>query len=243
MQITVFDQNDAIFVDAGNTSLKFYRGLELVIQLPAASDLESGLSQLHDLRPRAIVLSSVQSRGDELIASWARECGATLLRIGDDIPLTLQSRYVEPSSLGIDRQLMSLAFIDGWGERGTIISLGTAITIDSIESGRHCGGHIAPGLETLAAALAQNTGALPLVDLRIESADGASTEGAINRGCRAMYFSYLDAQLAMAKENGRVVISGGAGREYARTRDVEYCDNLVARGMCLAYQQYKEEYV
>ena len=61
----------------------------------------------------------------------------------------LRNAYAEPQRLGVDRWLAMLAL---WTElRGAccIVSAGTALTVDLVDSsGQHLGGYIAPGLVT-----------------------------------------------------------------------------------------------
>jgi type III pantothenate kinase len=236
--------DSTLLIDVGNTLIKCYQGVDLVLKIPVDLPYEQvhSLFEEHGLSARSVVMSSISSRGDALVEQWVCRRGGVIKRIGQDIPVVLETAYPAGESLGMDRQLMSLAFIDGWGEVGTVICLGTAVTVDIIADGKHCGGSIAPGLDLLARALADNTGVLPLVDCREMPERGGGTDMAIFEGCRSMYESYFDFQLMRASERGPVVVSGGAAPECIRGRNVEYCENLVARGMALAYRDYEEQY-
>jgi type III pantothenate kinase len=104
-----------------------------------------------------------------------------------DVPLEIH--VDEPARVGIDRLLAAQAAnrLRRHGEPAIIVGLGTAITVDLLESdGAFAGGAILPGIAMSARALAADTDALPHVDpALIESpplAVGKSTTAAIESG-------------------------------------------------------------
>ncbi|GEM_PF-6441644 len=232
-----------LLIDIGNTLIKIYNNEDLLVRIASSIDLKTGIKSLEnlnlDIDIDKVVVCSVKSSGDALIEAWAKKHKIKILRFGVDIDVNMPNKYSKPNKLGLDRQLMSLAFINRFANTGTIISMGTVITIDYIDNGLHIGGQIAPSLKLLVNSLVTNTGALPLVDLKEENTNLSSTEGAISVGCYNMHINYIDTQLHQALKRGKVIISGGDGFDYAQQNDLEYSSNLIAQGMLIAY---KEQY-
>src|SRR3954468_3368897 len=84
--------------------------------------------------------------------------------------ISIAIRVDAPERVGIDRLLAALAANRLRSPDGPaiIVDLGTAITIDLLEAdGAFAGGAILPGIATAARALAEQTDALPQVDLDI----------------------------------------------------------------------------
>ncbi len=72
--------------------------------------------------------------------------------------------YTQPRRMGVDRWV---AMVGAWAEVGTaclVVDAGTAVTLDALDDeGRHLGGQIVAGVETMAAALASATSDVPAV--------------------------------------------------------------------------------
>ncbi|HEX5472415.1 MAG TPA: type III pantothenate kinase [Lacipirellulaceae bacterium] len=163
-----------------------------------------------------------------------------------DLPLTI--RVDEPQRVGIDRLLGALAGnILRTHDRGAIIvDMGTAITVDLLEpDGAFAGGAILPGLAMSAQALAEQTDALPHVDLEFVDGHpaplGKSTVPAIQSG---IYWGTIGAIREMIKQLSAplrttpdVFITGGASKYVAETladqQPTRHLHNLVLSGIAL----------
>lgn len=160
-----------LLIDVGNSRIKWAveddQGLHL--GMPFDQALESLQEALEatwgDLtQPEAIALSNVAGAVVEsLIIAWIRKAwqlevfiAKTQVEAGSII-----NGYREPQALGVDRWLGLLGLQSVTSLPAMIVDCGTAITIDILDPlGRHQGGYIAPGLQTMQAALTGNTHAL-----------------------------------------------------------------------------------
>lgn len=108
----------------------------------------------------------------------------TLAKVGPDHKGIPTPSVDEPSRAGVDRRVQVLAATHLAGAAATVISCGTALTVDVGDAdGALVGGAIAPGLGLGAKALAEGTARLPLVDLAGDAAMPArDTEPAIRAG-------------------------------------------------------------
>jgi type III pantothenate kinase len=162
--------------------------------------------------------------------------------------ITIPTRVDALERVGIDR-LLAASAADRLRERDRsviIIDLGTAITVDLLEAdGAFAGGAILPGIATAARALADQTDALPQVE--IEYLDkppdpiGKSTVPAIESG---IYWGAIGAvrELVARLSAGRtpvpqVFITGGASKcvaeLLAEKLPVRHIPNLVLSGIAL----------
>lgn len=82
-----------------------------------------------------------------------------------DVPIAVQYDY--PEKLGIDRVVAAYAGIQtlGIGRSFLVVDVGTAATIDYVDSGgTFCGGAILPGSRLAAEALQAKTASLPMIE-------------------------------------------------------------------------------
>lgn len=93
-------------------------------------------------------------------------------------------RYDNPSEVGADRIVNSLAALERYGSPVVVVDLGTATTFDIVNAaGQYVGGIIAPGIGISAEALFAQASKLSRVDLRRPSQlIGRSTSSAIRSG-------------------------------------------------------------
>jgi type III pantothenate kinase len=183
------------------------------------------------------------------INAWARQLDVewpirTL--VFQDLPLRLQ--VDEPAKVGIDRLLASLAAnrLRAPDNAAIVIDLGTAITVDLVETdGAFAGGAILPGIGMASRALADQTDALPHIALEPcqtpPSPLGKSTTAAIEAG---LYWgtvgsvtelvSQLSARLPSTPD---VFITGGAApivvNAISAKMRVQFMPHLVLSGIAL----------
>lgn len=134
---------------------------------------------------RSVVLASVAPGVTEGLAEGIeRAAGVEPVHIGPDSPLPVTLDVDEPSSVGADRVVNTLAAVELYGRDTIVVDFGTATTFDCITGdGRFIGGVIAPGLRTAADNLTKRAAKLPATELRPpDHVIGRRTEDCIRAG-------------------------------------------------------------
>ncbi len=159
-----------------------------VPRIEFAEQLSEWLGQFVDDKPKAVV-ASVNPTASTLVEDVLRACGFSArmdLQVSD-LPIHVELR--EPSRVGIDRVLASVAVnrLRSPEKPAIVISLGTASTVNLIAAeGSFEGGAILPGLAMSASALHTGTTSLPLIGPEYlalpNSAVGKDTNEAISAG-------------------------------------------------------------
>jgi type III pantothenate kinase len=183
------------------------------------------------------------------VASWAKqsELGYVIRPLTyRDVPLAIE--VAEPPRVGIDRLLAALAAdrLREAGRAAIVVDLGTAITVDLLTAeGAFAGGAILPGIAMSARALAEQTDALPQLEIDCLRAPpvalGKSTSSAIEAG---LYWGAvgaireLIARLSADRvEPLEVFLTGGASPQVAEIlsndRPVRQLPHLVLAGIAL----------
>lgn len=91
--------------------------------------------------------------------------GASVERIGRDVPIPMAHNLDDASTVGQDRLLNALGAYAKAGGACVVIDCGTAVTVDFVDGqGTFCGGAIAPGVRMMLGALHAGTAALPKVE-------------------------------------------------------------------------------
>ncbi|MBU2862223.1 type III pantothenate kinase [Reinekea forsetii] len=131
--------------------------------------------------------------------------------------------YEDESSLGVDRWLNMLAAMhhspNGFK---VIVSMGTAMTIDVIDSNRHIGGYIVPGLLTQAKSLHQHASALPLVEFSGGTELGDNTQDCINHGILRSAVTFVEATVAPLAGKEMVFVTGGDAAYLSNSLGIEH---------------------
>ncbi len=188
----------------------------------AAADLADAagdaLAELWGLSPSpgAVVVSSVNAASLELVARAAAgrlECDVLL--VGTDLPLPMETALAAPERIGTDRLCAAAMAYRRLGQACVVADLGTAITIDCVDSdGVFLGGAILPGLAIGAEALARSTAALPKVALaRPDWVFGRDTAeaiiGGLVFGARGAVREIVEAYAAELKLWPQLIFTGG----------------------------------
>lgn len=110
---------------------------------------------------------------------------------GEKGPLPIRLDVEEPSTVGADRMLNTLAVSRLYGMDTIAVDLGTATTFDCITGdGRFVGGVIAPGPRAGIEGLAERASKLPYIDLvPPDVVIGRRTETCLRSGC---FYSVVD---------------------------------------------------
>jgi type III pantothenate kinase len=137
----------------------------------------------------------VMVTGSGHLEPWERAFPhAWILRPGDDIPLATDVR--EPHRLGLDRVANSWAVLSGAVPHAPaenawlVVDVGTCMTVDFLQGGRHVGGTISPGVQMRLASMSAGTAHLPnpsfnpeeIAALARAQAVGRVTEHALGAG-------------------------------------------------------------
>lgn len=145
------------------------------------------------------------------------------------------------SRLGADRWLAVVAAFKRYKTACIVIDLGTAITIDWVNSvGRHEGGYIVPGLSLMVRSLEQGTQRIESIGqgLEWESGVGRSTASCVLNGSIAMIRSFVESQVLMARDcygdNCVAVVSGGSGAILGGIAGLVFEPELVFDGLAIA---------
>jgi len=149
--------------------------------------------------------------------------------------------YHHPERLGVDRWLAMIAAHARVTAPCLVISAGTAVTVDALDSsGQHLGGLILPGLYLMASSLAVNTAGVPQAPDDLSTAGeffGRDTgEGVIKGTQTAIVECITRSARELAQRYGKRIeclITGGDGPivQAALSMDCEYQPHLVLQGI------------
>ena len=147
------------------------------------------------------------------------------LIVGPGIKTGLVIRTVDPSAVGADRIVNSVAVKELYGIAAIVIDFGTATTFDVLDTkGAYCGGAIAPGLQISLDALVNRTSKLPKIEaVWPEKAVGNDTVTAMRSGCILGYDCMVDGLVQKIKLEvegvKNIVATGGLAQEIASHLD------------------------
>ena len=153
--------------------------------------------------------------------------------------------YADASQLGVDRWVAMIAAHTHFSGDITVIDLGTAVTIDTLdEYGNHIGGQILPGLQLMLSSLDKKTDriTLPLIsndltniknNLWADNTDDAIVFGGCNAICGA-----IERAIIYLQENGyssTIILTGGDALVFKNLMNKEYMHrpNLVLEGLAV----------
>lgn len=229
-------------IDAGNTRIKWglhdgtrWRARAWVATAQAGR-LKATFARLP--RPHAIVISNVagSSLRDKLRKTLPAEPAPQWLKSARE-EAGIRSSYAAPAQLGCDRWAALIGAHRLFGGAAVVVNAGTALTVDALTAdGVFAGGMIAPGVQLMRHALADNTAGLKLRPGRFsyfpDSTGDAIMSGAINASCGA-----IERMARFLEDAGQgaplCVISGGGAALLAPhlNLEVKLVDNLVLEGL------------
>lgn len=215
-----------LLLDLGNTRLKLARAIGgRLLQVQAIEHRQPGFEAQ---------LRAVLSAGPQPTECWLAAVTPDVLteRIAAALPEHRRVRvqaefgglriaYREPDRLGVDRWLAMLAALHECAGPRLVVSAGTALTIDAVDSdGRHLGGLICPGIAPMQQALRARAPHLPPVPEAtgqpvLELADdtvGAIFSGAWQAAAGVVDRSLYRWQQRIGTEIGLLLCGGDAGQ-------------------------------
>lgn len=217
-------------VDAGNTVTRlavWQQGrLGPMGRLPTGAEdygglLEEAAARLRGRlasRPQAIGISSVVSGREADLAGLGRWLDAPVVWIGSENCPGLPIAYRPPTSLGTDRIANAVAARERFGSPVIAVDLGTALTIEVVDSrGHFAGGAIFPGMAAARSALGISAAGISLGEEGPPGrVVGDSTEAAVAAGFGYGYPALIEGLLARIRtelgSQAPAVLTGGGVR-------------------------------
>ena len=234
-----------ILIDLGNSRVKIadakhldkFVTLENTVAGPA--EVDNCIKQLR--AGSDVVISSVRKPGlNQTLIRGLEQRGYSLRFLGwRDVQPLLRTDYDSRSTLGIDRQMAMLGAMSLTAGAAIVIDLGTASTIDAIDSQQlHLGGVIFAGLDLHREALLAGTD-----DIRANQLDNEamtfplSTNAAVSAGTlhawRASIWGIRRQMFDKLPENTQTFITGGQHvlLDIGRDESISVVPELVMQGM------------
>lgn len=201
-----------------------------------------------DLGPLSgIVVSSVVPPLDSTLRDVCEKYfNAKALFIEPGVKTGMPVHYDNPSEVGADRIVNSVAAFEKYGGPIIAVDFGTATTFDCVSAkGEYMGGVICPGIGISAEALFQRTARLPRVDIRrpakvIGTNTVASMQSGLFYGYLALVDGIIQRLLPEMGKDTKVIATGGLApligehSEYIKNVD----DLLTLDGLRIIYERH-----
>lgn len=236
-----------LLVDIGNTQIKY------VFQ---STDVRGALSEVayldYDIFKQALITTHFSNvtevivanvKGDAIltaISSWASKNKIAFLEVHSQKQACgVYSSYQQPERLGVDRWLAMIAAHQLYPQQNVlIIDAGTATTIDLLAAdGKHCGGWIMPGVQTMFDSLLSNTQKIIAAPIATANASfGVNSSECVNYGIWAMTIGAIKEATVQANELlmlDKVILTGGNSKPIADlvSDDLERIPELLFHGL------------
>src|ERR1700722_1110094 len=193
-----------------------------------------------------IIISSVVPPLNSALAEMSQSYFHTeAMFVNSHTDTGLKILYENPSEVGADRIVNSVAAYHKYGGPCVIVDLGTAITFDAISAkAEYLGGIIAAGIGISAEALFSRTARLPLVDFKQPAGViGTNTVASMQSGLYYGAIGAIDGIIERLREelgqDTRIIATGGQARLIAGgSKYIHFVDeNLTLDGLHLIWQR------
>ncbi len=205
-----------------------------------------GSADIDPGRVSAMVISSVVPNVTRWLSAMGQErLGVDPIVIGIDLDLGIEIDYPNPSEIGADRLVNSIAAVHKYGAPIISIDFGTAINFDIVDHrGAYIGGALAPGLVVALDAMVSRAARLFTVELTMPArAIGTTTAGAIQSGVVLGYLSLIEGMIDRIRREmdgePKVIITGGYGEIFANASPLIHAfePDLTIEGLRLIHER------
>jgi len=233
-------------VDIGNSHVKLgvfdSENLIQKISLPTPRDREFSPDDLHEIvEPisRCLICSVVPEISVSVAAAIEELYAMKPTIVCNDFDFGLTILHTPLETIGTDRLVNCFSAVERYGSPCIVCSVGTALTIDFVDSTRTLrGGVIAPGMQMLAKSMHTSTSQLPEVEIAAtESVLQQTTVGAVQSGVVNGFFGLFETLIEKMREETKstpqVIATGGAAGFVAKNvRGIDVVDeNLLLDGL------------
>jgi type III pantothenate kinase len=196
-----------------------------------------------------MIISSVVPNVTRWLHAMGEErLGVNPIIVGVDLDLGLAIDYDNPSEVGADRLVNSIAAIAEYGAPVIAVDFGTAINFDVVNAhGAYIGGSLAPGLVVALDAMTSRAARLFTVELKVPpTAIARNTTQAIQSGVVLGYLSLIEGMLVRIKNEMQldppVVVTGGYGEIFVDASPmIDYFNpNLTINGLKIVYDRISQ---
>lgn len=196
----------------------------------------------------AMVISSVVPSVTRWLTAMGEErLGIDPIIVGVHLDLGLVIDYDNPSEVGADRLVNSIAALHRFGAPVIAIDFGTALNFDVVNHlGHYVGGSLAPGLVIALEAMTSRAARLFSVDLvPPPTAIARNTTQAIQSGLVLGYISLVEGMIrrisAELEGTPTVVVTGGYAEIFAEHSDLidAHDPDLTIEGLRLIYDRIR----
>ncbi len=246
-----------IVVDIGNTSTKVatWHGGTLTPVIATPTGNAPAFDKIYRAhrddvirkRPGATVVGSVVPNALAEICEYVRANNERdALVVGETLPLPMDVAVSDAKAIGVDRVCQAAAAFDRLKTSCTVVSFGTAVTIDLVsDEGDLLGGAILPGIELQFRALKEFTAVLPKASPGFPALPfGRDTVEAIQTGvCRGIAGAAREIVEGYAAHLNRwpqVIATGGNAEFMMVACDFidTWASDLTLRGIALAFEKH-----
>lgn len=243
----------AINVGNTRTSLGVFRGRDPISTRSVANSDRAGVvkaaremaEELGENERTAVAVATVHPAfSDALLAELEPALSHELFRVGDELPVPLQSSLGSDSGVGQDRLLAALGAYETTKQACVVVDAGTAMTVDFVDgAGVFQGGAIVPGARMMLRSLHQGCAQLPEIELARPAGGepfGKNTREAMLNGAvygaRGVVRIFVERYAERYGGYPMVIATGGDARLLFEGEELveRIVDDLVLRGIAIA---------
>ena len=252
-------------VDIGNTTIAMgiFKGKKLLKNWSARSEREKTADEYSILLGellrsaaidpaliRGVIISSVVPPLTPAFQALSQNLfGIKALVVGPGLRTGMPILYENPSEVGADRVVASIASFEKYGGPCIVVDFGTATTFDAVTAkGEYLGGAIAPGIQISAEALYLRTAKLPRIEVvKPKKAIGKTTVASMQSGIFYGYIGLVNTIIVeITKELGaepKIIVTGGFAAQLGQEiRPAHYNEpHLVLEGLRVVFERNREE--